>query len=155
MSNWKQELYSEINAIADVNANPAVLTIHIDGIKDFFAGTVEVFDMTREITVKAPEPVAVRLIDGSNVLSGDFSCVVDFAQIRTAFQTQQGDPAITLNGRPKVLEDLRPVTASANWGFDPGDDTLSIGGDKWQIVAVQGEKWLDGEPAVIRLTLRK
>jgi hypothetical protein len=155
MNNWKQELYSEINAIADVNANPAELVIYIEGVKDFFSGTVEIFEFRRKMTVKAPVPVSVKLIDGSNVLSGDFTCTVDFMQLKGAFSTQSGDPPLTINGVPKVLEDLRPVTASGNWGLDPGDDRICIGGDEWQIVGVQGEKYLDGEPAIIRLTLRK
>ena len=155
MANWKQELYSEINAIADVNANPAVLTIHIEGVKDFYTGTVEIFELKRNLTIKAPEPVSVRLIDGSNVLSGDFVCSVDYLQIVSAFAPQPEDPEISINGVSKILSDLRPVTASNNWGLDPGDDYITIGGDKWQITGVQGLKYLDGEPAVIQLTLRK
>lgn len=155
MNNWKQELYSEINAIEDVNANPAELTIHIEGVKDFFSGTVEIFEFKRMLKVNAPAPVQVRLIDGINILSGDFTCSVDFLQLKGAFSTQSGDPPLFINGVPKVLEDLRPFTASGNWGIDPGDDQIRIGGDVWQIVGVQGEKYLNGEPAVVRLTLRK
>jgi hypothetical protein len=155
MPNWKQEMNSEINALEDVNANPATLTIHIEGIKDFYSGTVEIYELRRALTVKAPEPVSVRLIDGSNVLSGDFTCTVDYLQFITAFETMPDDPEITINGVVKHLADLRPVTASNNWGVDLGDDYITIGGDKWQIVAVQGLKWLDGEPALLELTLRK
>lgn len=155
MPNWKQELYAEVNAIADVNANPAVLTIHIEGVKDFYTGTVEIFELRRDLTVNAPKPVNVRLIDGSNVLSGDFTCRVDFLQLVSAFAPKPGDPEITINGISKTLADLRPVTAANNWGIDLGDDYITIGGDKWQIVAAQGLKFLDGEPALIEFTLRK
>lgn len=155
MANWMQELQAEVNAIQDVNANPAVLTIRIEAVKDFAAGTVDVYELPRQLVVKAPKPVNVRLIDGSNVLSGDFTSSVDFLQFRRAFEPVAGDPVITINGVVKNLAELRPQTASNNWGVVPGDDTLTIGGDKWQIVGVVGEKWLDGEPAVVVLTLRK
>lgn len=153
--NWKQELEAEVNAIQDVTANPAVLTIRIEAVKDFAAGTVDVYELPRQLVVKAPKPVNVRLIDGSNILSGDFTCTVDFLQFRRAFEPVAGDTEITINGVVKNLAELRPQTASNNWGVVPGDDTLTIGGDEWQIVGVVGEKWLDGEPAVVVLTLRK
>ena len=155
MATWLQELKAETNAIEGVNANPAILTIHVEGVKDFFAGTVEIFEIKRNLTVKAPKPVSVRLIDGSRVLSGDFTCTVDFLQFKQAFNPQNSDPTITINGVYKSLTDIRPVTAANNWGVDLGDDFISIGGDKWQIVGVQGLSWLDGEPSVIQLTLRK
>ena len=155
MANWKQDLMAEVNAIQDVNSNPAVLTIRIEAVKDFAAGTVDVYELPRQLVVKAPKPVNVRLIDGTNVLSGDFTCSVDFLQFRRAFEALPDDPVITINGVVKNLAELRPQTASNHWGVVPGDDTLTIGGDKWQIVGVVGEKWLDGEPAVVVLTLRK
>ena len=155
MATWKQDLLAEVNALPDLTANPAVLTIRIEAVKDFAAGTVDVYELPRQLVVKAPKPVNVRLIDGSNVLSGDFTCTVDFLHFRRAFEPVAGDPAITINGVVKSLAELRPQTASNHWGVVPGDDTLTIGGDKWQIVGVVGEKWLDGEPAVIVLTLRK
>ena len=155
MPNWKQELYAETNAIEETNANPAVLTIHIEGVKDFYTGTVEIYELQRELIVNAPRPVNVRLIDGSNVLSGDFSCRVDFLQLVSAFDPKPGDPEITINNVAKTLADLRPVTAANYWGLDPGDDFITIGGDKWQIVGARGLDWLDSEPARIELTLRK
>lgn len=155
MANWMQELQAEVNALHDVNANPAVLTIRIEAVKDFAAGTAEVYELPRPLTVNAPKPVNVRLIDGTNVLSGDFTCTVDFLQFRRAFEPVAGDPVITINGVAKSLADLRPTTAANHWGVDLGDDYLTIGGDKWQIVGVVGDMWLDGEPALIHLTLRK
>lgn len=155
MENWMQELQGEINALEDVNANSATITLHIEGVKDFFTGTVEIFEIPRKITVKAPEPVSVRLIDGSNVLSGDFTCTVDFLQMINVFSPKPDDPVITINGVSKSIADLRPVTAANNWGIDLGDDYITIGGDKWQIVAVQGLKWLNSQPALLQFTLRK
>lgn len=153
--NWMQELQAEVNAIQDVNANPAVLTIRIEAVKDFAAGTMDVYELPRQLVVKAPKPVNVRLIDGSNILSGDFTCAVDFLQFRRAFEPVAGDPVITINGVVKSLADLRPTTAANHWGVDLGDDYITIGGDKWQIVGVVGDMWLDGEPALVNLTLRK
>lgn len=155
MANWKQELQQEIIGINDLNRNDAVLKIRIDTLDDFFGGEGRVIEIERSLIVKAPEPVNVRLIDGLNYLAGDFVCQLAFLRLKTAMQSQTGDPEIKLNGVVKTLEEVRPFTAGNNWGIDIGDDTLSIGGDTWTIAAVKADKWLDNEPARLELTLRK
>ena len=156
MANWQQELKQETIGIDDLNRNDAVLKIRIDTLDDFFGGTGRIIEIERSLIVKAPEPVNVRLVDGLNYLAGDFICQLAFLRLKTAMQSQTGDPEIKLNGVVKMLEEeVRPFTASNNWGVDIGDDTLTIGGDTWTIAAVKADKWLDNEPALLELTLRK
>ena len=157
--NWKQELAAEITAIDGLNANPATLTYRINDQGGFFGGLDKIIAIPRQITVKAPEPVSERYVDGTERKSGDFTCVVDFAQLKAAHEPQNADPEITINRVPKRLEDVRPFNAqignNIRWGVDIGDDTLTIGGDVWLIVGVEAIDWLDGEPAKFRLILRK
>ena len=49
---------------------------------------------------------------------------------------------------------IRPVDAAHGFGIDTGDDLLTIGGAKFNIIRVDGLKWLDSEPSVLRFTLR-
>ena len=155
MANWKQELQLEIVGIDDLNRNDAVLKIRIDTLDDFFGGEGRIIELERSLIVKAPEPVNVRLVDGLNYLAGDFICHLAFLRLQTAMQSQPDDPEIKLNNVVKTLEEVRPFTASNNWGIDVGDDTLTIGNDTWEIAAVKAGKWLDNEPALLELTLRK
>lgn len=156
MANWKQELQLEIAGIDDLNRNDAVFKIRINTLDDFFGDKKgRIIEIERSLIVKAPQPVNVRLVDGLNYLSGDFICQLAFLRLQTAMQSQPDDPEIKLNGVAKTLEEVRPFTASNHWGIDIGDDTLSIGGDTWTIAAVKADKWLDNEPALIELTLRK
>lgn len=155
MANWKQELQLEIAGIDDLNRNDAILKIRIDTLDDFFGGEGRIIELERSLIVKAPEPVNVRLVDGLNYLSGDFICQIAFLRLKTAMQSQPDDPEIMLNNVVKTLEEVRPFTASNNWGIDVGDDTLTIGNDTWEIAAVKADKWLDNEPALLELTLRK
>lgn len=155
MANWQQELKQETIGIDDLDRNDAVLKIRIDTIDDFFGGDGRIIEIERSLIVKAPKPVNVRLIDGLNYLAGDFICQLAFLRLKTAMQSQPDDPEIKLNGVVKTLEEIRPFTASNDWGIDIGDDTLTIGGDTWTIAAVKADKWLDNEPALLELTLRK
>lgn len=156
MANWKQELQQEIIGIDDLNRNDAVLKIRINTLDDFFGDKKgRIIEIERSLIVKAPQPVNVRLVDGLNYLSGDFICQIAFLRLQTAMQSQPDDPEIKLNRVVKTLEEVRPFTASNNWGIDVGDDTLTIGGDAWTIAAVKADKWLDNEPALLELTLRK
>lgn len=155
MANWKQELQLEIAGIEDVNANTAVLSIKIDTLNDFFGEETKIVTITREFTVKSPNPVNVNLIDGLLYRPGDFLCQVAFLRLKDAFNTKDGDPQITINGKVKTLEETRPFTAQNNWGIDLGDDTITIGGDTWTIVGIKSDKWLDNEPAILEFTLRK
>ena len=155
MANWQQELKQETIGIDDLNRNDAVLKIRIDTLDDFFGDTGRIIEIERSLIVKAPEPVNVRLVDGLNYLAGDFVCQLAFLRLQTAMQSQQDDPEIKLNGVVRTLEEVRPFTAGNNWGIDIGDDSLTIGGDTWTIAAVKADKWLDNEPALLELTLRK
>lgn len=155
MANWQQELKQETIGIDDLDRNDAVLKIRIDTLNDFFGGDGRIIEIERSLIVKAPQPVNVRLIDGLNYLAGDFVCQLAFLRLQTAMQSQPGDPEIKLNGVVKTLEEMRLFTAGNNWGIDIGDDTLTIGGDTWTIAAVKADKWLDNEPALLELTLRK
>lgn len=157
--NWKQELAAEITAIDDVNANPATLTYRINDQGGFFGGVDKIIEIARQIKVKSPESMSERFVDGTSRKSGDFTCVVDYAQLKAAHNPQDADPEITINRVPKLLAEVRPFTAqqgnNIRWGVDLGDDTLTIGGDVWLIVGVDAIDWLDGEPAKFRLILRK
>lgn len=157
--NWQQELAAEVTAFDDLNANPATLTYKINDQGGFFGGVDQIIAIPRQIKVKAPQPVAERLIDGSERKAGDFTCLVSFAQIQAAHKAQASDPVITVNNVVKTLDEVRPFIAQAGntirWGIDLGDDILTIGGDEWLIVGVEAEKWLDAEPARFRLVLRK
>ena len=157
--NWKQELAAEITAIDGLNANPATLTYRINDQGGFSGGLDAIIAIPRHIRVNAPEPVSERFVDGTSRKSGDFTCVVDFAQLKAAHEPQINDPEITINRVPKLLADVRPFNAQTGnnirWGIDLGDDTLTIGGDDWLIVGIEALNWLDGEPAKFRLILRK
>lgn len=155
MANWKQELQQEIVGIDDLNRNDAVLKIRIDTLDDFFGGEGRIIELERSLIVKAPQPVNVRLVDGLNYLSGDFICQIAFLRLQSAMQSQPDDPEIKLNGVVKTLEEVRPFNASNNWGIDVGYDTITIGNVSWKIAAVMADKWLDNEPALLELTLRK
>ncbi len=152
--NWQQELAAELTAVEDLNANPATLIIRIDTLGELLGGTAKVVELHRELSVAAPSPVNLRLVDGKNYLAGDFLCKVAFANLQKAFISLPDDPEININGITKNLSELRPFTASGNWGIDPGDDKLVIGGDTWTIAAIRGLMWLDGEPAELEFTLR-
>ena len=153
--NWRQELAEEITAIQDLNKNTAVLTLRIDTLEEFYGGDGRVIDITREIPVTAPAPVDLRLIDGVNYTAGDFTLRVSFAHLQDALKDQAGDPAITVNRIETTLSAQRPFTPQKNWGIVPGGDVLSIGGNRWSIAGIKGLTWLDGEPAVFELKLRK
>lgn len=159
--NWQQELAAEVTAIDDLSANPATLTYKINDQGGFFGGVDQIIAIHRQIKVKAPQPVAERLIDGSERKAGDFTCLVSYAQIQAAHKAQASDPVITVNGVIKSLADVRPFSAqpgsnnNIRWGIDLGDDTLTIGGDVWLIVGIDPEQWLNGEPARFTLRLRK
>lgn len=155
MANWQQELQQEIIGIDDLNRNDAVLKIRITVVVDFATGKKKIIEIPRDLIVKAPQPVNVRLVDGLNYLSGDFVCQLAFLRLQTAMKSQADDPDIASNGVSMTLEEARPFTASNNWGIDIGNDTLTIGGDTWTIAAVKADKWLDNEPARLELTLRK
>ena len=156
MANWKQELQLEIAGIDDLNRNDAVLKTRIDTLDDFFGDKKgRIIEIERSLIVKAPEPVNVRLVDGLNYLSGDFICQIAFLRLQTAMQSQPDDPEIKLNNVVKTLEEVRPFNASNNWGIDVGYDTITIGNVSWKIAAVMADKWLDNEPALLELTLRK
>lgn len=152
--NWQQELAAELTAVEELNANPATLLIRIDTLGELFGGDATIVELRRQLSVAAPLPVNLRLIDGKNYLAGDFLCKVAFAHLKDAFSPRRDDPEIRINGVIKTLADLRPFTAAGTWGIDPGDDQIIIGGDKWTIAAVRGLMWLDGEPAEIEFTLR-
>ena len=153
--NWQQELAAELTAVEDLNANPATLVIRIDTLGEMFGGSAKVIELHRQLSVAAPAPVNLRLIDGNNYLAGDFVCKVAFAHLKAAFFPLPQDPEIEINGVAKNLEDLRPFTAAGNWGIDIGDDKLVVGGDEWTIASIRGLKWLDGEPAELEFTLRR
>ena len=155
MANWQQELQQEIIGIDDLNRNDAVLKIRITDVVDFATGKKKIIEIPRDLIVKAPQPVNVRLVDGLNYLSGDFVCQLAFLRLQAAMKSQADDPDIVSNGVSMTLEKARPFTASNNWGIDIGNDTLTIGGDTWTIAAVKADKWLDNEPARLELTLRK
>jgi hypothetical protein len=80
---------------------------------------------------------------------------VAFVFLKDAFAPLPGDPEIRINGVVKTLSEIRPFNAKGNWGIDPGDDQLVIGGDKWSIAAIRGLKFLDAEPAEIEFILRR
>lgn len=155
MPNWKQELQLEIAGIEDVNWNTAILTFRINDLGGFFGGEDKIIEIRRELIVKAPEPVSVGLVDGLNYRAGDFLCQTAFLRLKSAHEPQPGDPDITVNKVPKTLNEVRPFTAVGNWGIDIGEDTITVGGDAWSIVAARGCKWLDNEPALMEFTLRK
>lgn len=155
MANWKQELQEQICGIPDLNANTATMTIEIDTLNDFFGGESEVVTITRDLKIQDPRQVNARLVDGVNYIAGDFICNAAFLFLKDAMRTKSGDQVITINGVTKTLEQVRPFTASNNWGIDLGDDTLTIGGDVWSIVGVTGLNWLDNEPSIIEFKLRK
>lgn len=159
--NWQQELYNEITAIDDVNANPAVLTYNINDQGGFFGGIDTIIKIKRQLKVSAPKAVSERLVDGTLRRAGDFTCRASYLQIAAAHAPQNGDPAITVNGVAKTLSEVRPFVAQSGnnnairWGIDLGDDTLTIGSEEWLIVGIEADKWLGGEPARFTLILRK
>lgn len=155
MANWQQKLANATIGIKNLDRNTAQYIIRIDSLNDFFGGNPLVYELSRELIVSAPSPVNVRLVDGLNYLAGDFVCQVSYLQLAEAMKPQSGDPEIIVNGKASSLSEQRPFIASRNWGIDVGDDVLSIGGDKWTIVAVKGEDWLNNEPSSFTLTLRK
>lgn len=152
--NWQQELAAELTAVEDLHANPAELVIRIDTLGELWGGAAKVVELRRHLSVAAPSPVNLRLVDGTNYLSGDFICKVAFVHLQKAFAPLPDDPEININGVKKSLAELRPFTAEGNFGIDPGDDKIIIGGDKWTIAAIRGLMWLDGEPAELEFTLR-
>lgn len=156
--NWKQELQAEILAIDDINANTAELAINIEDFgnpDDWYEGGGAVTTIIREIRIKAPQAVSISLIDGKNYLAGDFYCEISFVELQKALKPQSGDPYIRINGVTKGLTQQRPFKPSANWGLKPGTDSISIDGDKWTIVRITGNGWLDSEPSYFTLVLRK
>lgn len=153
--NWRQELAEEITAIQDWNRNTAVLILRIDTLEEFHGGEGKVIDIAREIPVTAPTPVDLRLVDGVNYTAGDFTLRVSFAHLQSALKDRADDPAITVNRVETTLSAQRPFTAQRNWGLVPGLDTITIGGSRWAVAGIKGLTWLDGEPAVFELKLRK
>lgn len=153
--NWKQELYDEITAIDGLNANPATLVFRISsgGIYDDLRARQ--YELRRDVKVKAPTPINSRLIDGNLYRAGDFVCKISFAQLKYANAEQASDPPIIFDGVRKTLPDLRDFSESGNYGIALGVDALEVAGAKWTIVGTKADKWLDGEPAVIELILRK
>lgn len=154
MANWKQELAAEVTAIDDVTANTATLTLRISTLADLFGEGARYVFLTRLLKVKAPSPVSQRLVDGVNYQANDFVCECAYLTVKEALTDKADDPAITVNGVVKSLADIRPVDAAHGFGIDTGDDLLTIGGAKFNIIRVDGLKWLDSEPSVLRFTLR-
>lgn len=154
MSNWKQELAAEVTAIDDVTANTVSLTLRIATLADLFGEGNRYVFITRQLKVKAPAPVSQRLVDGVNYQANDFTCDCAFLTVKEALTDRPDDPVITVNGVVKTLPEVRPVDAAHSWGIDTGDDLITVGGAKFSIVRVDGLKWLDAEPSVLRFTLR-
>lgn len=154
MATWKQELAAEVTAIDDVTANMVTLTLRIKTLADLFGEGDRYIFLTRKLKVKAPSPVSQRLVDGINYQANDWICDCAYLTIKEAMTDKAGDPAITVNGVVKSLPEIRPMDAAHGWGIDAGDDTISVGGADFTIVRVDGLKWLDAEPSVLRFTLR-
>ena len=161
MANWQQKLSKSITGIKGVDRNIARLTIRIDSLDDFF-GTKppRIIELHRELIVAAPEPVNTYLVDGKNYLSSDWLCEVAFLRVKAAFEPLPGDPEITVNGVNKTLPELRPVLPGEDengiqWGFDIGDDLLTVGGARYVIRRVNALDWLNEEPATLELVLKR
>jgi hypothetical protein len=154
MATWKQELAAEVTAIDDVTANMVTLTLRIKTLADLFGEGARYVFLTRQLKVKAPAPVSQRLVDGVNYQANDFTCDCAFLTVKEALTDRPDDPIITVNGVGKTLAEVRPADAAHGWGIDAGDDTISVGGADFTIVRVDGIKWLDAEPSVLRFTLR-
>lgn len=154
MANWKQELAAEVTAIDDVTANTATLTLRINTLADLFGEGARYVYLMRQLKVKAPSPISQRLVDGVNYQANDFVCDCAYLTVKEAMTDKADDPAITVNGVIKTLPEIRPMDAAHGFGIDTGDDLLTIGGATFSIVRVDGLKWLDSEPSVLRFTLR-
>lgn len=154
MANWKQELAAEVTAIDDVTANEATITLRISTLADLYGEGARYVYILRQLKVKAPSPVSQRLVDGVNYQANDFICECAYLHVKEAMTDRPDDPAITVNGVVKTLAEVRPMDAEHGFGIDAGDDLLTIGGAKFTIVRVDGLKWLDSEPSVLRFTLR-
>ena len=154
MANWKQELAAEVTAIDDVTANTATLTLRISTLADLFGEGARYVFITRQLKVKAPSPVSHRLVDGVNYQANDFVCECAYLTVKEAMTDKAEDPVITVNGVVKSLAEVRPVDAAHSWGIDTGEDLITVGGAKFNIIRVDGLKWLDSEPSVLRFTLR-
>lgn len=156
MANWQQKVAKATIGIKGVDRNTATLTMKFDTLDDFFGDApARQVQITRELIVSAPNPVNVRLVDGKNYTAGDWLCEVAYLNLQAAIVDKPGDPQITINGVVKTISELRPFIASANWGIDIGDDTLTIGGDEFTIGSINALDWLNNEPATLQLVLRK
>jgi hypothetical protein len=161
MANWQQKLSKSITGIKGVDRNIARLTIRIDSLDDFF-GTKppRIIELHRELIVAAPEPVNTYLVDGKNYLSSDWLCEVAFLRVKEAFEALPDDPEITINKVVKSLAEIRPVLPGEKeddiqWGFDPGDDIINIGGARYVVRKINAFDWLDNEPATLQLVLKR
>ena len=161
MANWRQKLAEKTIGIKGVDRNMAELTIRIDSLDDFFGNRPpRIIELHRELIIAAPAPVNTGLVDGKNYLSSDWLCEVAFLRVKSAFEPLPGDPEITVNGVVKSLPELRPVLPGEDengiqWGFDIGDDLLTVGGARYVIRRVNALDWLNEEPATLELVLKR
>lgn len=161
MANWQQKLSKSITGIKGVDRNIARLTIRIDSLDDFFGmKPPRIIELHRELIVAAPEPVNTYLVDGKNYLSSDWLCEVAFLRVKEAFEPLPGDQEITINGVVKSLAEIRPVLPGEDendiqWGFDIGDDFLTVGGARYVVRKINALDWLDNEPATLQLVLKR
>ncbi len=161
MANWRQKLAEKTIGIKGVDRNMAELTIRIDSLDDFFGNRPpRIIELHRELIIAAPAPVNTRLVDGKNYLSSDWLCEVAFLRVKSAFEPLPGDPEITINGVVKSLAEIRPVLPGEDengiqWGFDIGDDLLTVGGARYVIRRVNALDWLNEEPATLELVLKR
>lgn len=153
--NWKQEVQDAVCGIEDVSQNSATLTFRISDLAGMLGLEEHIIEVSRDLIVKAPSPVSLRLVDGTRYRIGDFVCQIAYTRMKSAHAMQGTDPDIIVNGERMTLEEVRPFRASDNWGISLGEDTLTTCGETWTIAGVRGELWLDGEPARFELTLRK
>jgi hypothetical protein len=160
MANWKQKLAYNTIGIKGLDRNTADLTIKIDSLEDFFLPQQRIIELHRELIVSAPNQVNTYLVDGKNYLASDWICEVAFLRVLDAFKPLPGDPEITINGVVKTLAEIRPVMPGEDpngiqWGFDIGDDLLTIGGARYAIRKVNALDWLNEEPASLQLVLKR
>lgn len=161
MANWQQKLAKSTIGIKGLDRNIAELTIRIDTLNDFFGDQPpKIAELRRELIVSAPNPVNTYLVDGKNYLASDWLCEVAFLRVLEAFEPLPDDPQITINGVIKTLPEIRPVLPGEDdngiqWGFDIGDDLVTIGGAKYVIRKINALDWLDNAPATLQLVLKR
>ncbi len=155
MANWRQEVAEAVIGIEDVNRNSATVKFKIDTLDDFITeGGGSVTVISRTLIFGQMDRVKYSLTDGNNILATDMQIPVAFIRWDKAHDTQQGDPAVIVNGVAKSLRDVRPVTAQGCWGVEPGIDTLTVGGSEYTVIGIVPEQFLDNAPARLSLILR-